>query len=298
MRRFFRRWGRAAGALVHEPLHVTLFDEGLAAKRRRDWADAASLNARALAAMGHVEPGEPAAWNLGIAATALGDWETARHAWRSFGLDVQPHGAAFPEGLGMAPVRLNPTGTDLHEAPLEVDGAVHPPEVVWAERLSPAHARVLSVPTPGSGHRWGDLVLVDGVPHGERFDGRRWVSVFDELALLVRSAHATWTTTVHAPAPDDVEDLVARAEAAGSAAEDWTGHVQLLCATCSAGRPGGDHNRNHKHGHDDHDHDHPAWSPQRSVGLAADSEQTARRLLDAWSDAGPDRSCSALQPAR
>lgn len=260
------------------------FDLALAAKRRRDWPAAIELNERALAAS--TEPAEdPAAWNLGIAATAVGDWARARRAWSAFGVNVPPGDGPLAMRLGHVPVRLNPGTTELGEEPLALDGVVHDPEVVWAQRLSPAHARVANVPTADSGHRWGDVVLHDGVPDGERFDGQRWVPVFDELALLERSPHATWTAEVTAPADADRAALVELVEDAGRAAEDWTTSVRPLCPECSRGRPG------------EHDHDDAAEpGPVRLFGLAGTHDELTD-VLTAWAAAGAGRSWDALVPA-
>lgn len=260
------------------------FDLGLAAKRRRDWPAVIEHNERALAAA-TAPTQDPAAWNLGIAATAVGDWSRARRAWETFGVTLPPGDGPLEMQLGAVPVRLNPGTTDLGEEPLAVDGVVHGPEVVWTARLSPAHARVANVPTPRSGHRWGDLVLHDGVPDGERFDGHRWVPVFNELALLERSPHATWTAEVTAPDDAGRAELVALVEGIGRAAEDWTTSVQSLCPGCSRGRPG------------EHDHDEaPDTGPVRTFGLAGSRDELTD-VLARWSAAGAGRSWDALEPA-
>lgn len=260
------------------------FDLALAAKRRRDWPAAVELNGRALD-LCTTTAEEPAAWNLGIAATALGDWARARQAWAAFGVPMPPGDGPIHARLGMVPVRLNPTGTELDEDALTIDGVAYHPEVVWAERLSPAHARVDNVPSADSGHRWGDVVLTDGVPHGERHDGRQWVPVFDELALLERSPHRTWAADVVAPDPLDAQALTRVAEAAGLAAQDWTATVRQLCAACSAGRPGADGHDHHDHGHGDDD----AWARQRRFGLAGGADAVVD-VLTTWAAGGVGRS--------
>lgn len=55
------------------------FEAGLFSKARRDWVECAARNDRALALFTDDDAQaydglSPAAWNLGIAATALGDW--------------------------------------------------------------------------------------------------------------------------------------------------------------------------------------------------------------------------------
>jgi hypothetical protein len=92
------------------------------------------------AALGGAE-GDPAWWNLGIAATALRRWDAARDAWRRFGIQVPDGTGELQMDLGPAPVRLDPDGRA---------------EVVWGRRVDPARIVVINVPTPESGHRWGD----------------------------------------------------------------------------------------------------------------------------------------------
>lgn len=269
--------GDAAGAerlarrLVerHPDDGATWFNLGLYAKARRDWPESARCNSRALTLARRTQD-EPAAWNLGIAATALGDWAEARRAWRAYGVDVPDGDGPVELPLGHVPVRLNP----------DDDGSGGPAaEVVWARRLSPAHVRVVSVPTPPSAHRFGDVLLVDGVPHGERFDGRRWVSVFDEIAVLERSTVPSWTAEVTAPSAACTTALRDAAAIVEVEAQDWTATVRRLCVACSTGRPGP--------GHDHEETDE--WSPDRTFGLSG-TRTAVRELLDAWARERPDRS--------
>jgi tetratricopeptide (TPR) repeat protein len=84
------------------------FNMALVYKRRRQWAQAMECNERA-AALGGAE-GDPAWWNLGIAATALRRWDAARNAWRRFGIQVPQGSGEVQMDLGPAPVRLDPDG--------------------------------------------------------------------------------------------------------------------------------------------------------------------------------------------
>jgi hypothetical protein len=251
------------------------FDLGLIAKLRHDWPAVRDANERALA-LGDGKPGDPAAWNLGIAATALGEWPTARRAWAAFGLELGSGEGPIRAPMGQIAIRLNPAPRRPGERRLLVDGAEHGTEVVWADRLSPAHALLTSVPLPESGHRYGDVVLHDGEPAGSRelADGTE-VSVFDELARLERAEHPTTAVTVTAPAAEDAEALLEAVAATGLQAEDWTGSVRELCAACGDGEV--------------HDHAPAAgWQPQRSVGIAGEPERIPG-VLDGWAAAGSGR---------
>jgi hypothetical protein len=269
------RWDEAAAELAgaveaarvvgaaREELAVWVFDLALTHKFRHDWRAAVSsgLQAAELAPAGQ---GEPAWWNLGIAATAVHDWATARRAWTKYGVDI-PSGEGPIEGdFGRTPVRIDTP-----------DGG----EVVWCRRIDPARAVIESVPIPGSGRRWGETVLHDGVPHGERVVGGRTYSVFDELEVWAASEVPVQAVELRVAGDADVEALSELAEASGLAAESWE-TVQMLCAACSEGRVDSDAS---------HEHAPSESAPGRcQVGIAA-TEADADRLLRRWIEAAPAR---------
>lgn len=232
------------------------FNIALMHKLAKRWEAAVAAGRRAA----DLQPDDyPTWWNLGIAATATGQWALARTAWGRCGLDV-PEGEGPPDmGLGAVPVRLHPDGE---------------PEVVWVDRLDPARGRIVNIPFPSSQHRWGDEVLHDGVPVGERLLNGRPVPVFDALERLQPSTVPTLEAHVHAATPDDSTALEALFDEAGAAAEDWSRSVATLCAGCSAGRVEA------HHGDDD------VWRPERHFGLAA-HEDRARVLLQRWRTEAP-----------
>jgi hypothetical protein len=286
-----------AGALLTraadlEPwLSESWYNLALLHKFRHDWAQARIAGLRAVALLDR-PVGAPDWWNLGIAATALQDWPLARRAWQAYGLRMPPATAArggeecarLP--LGSATVRLSPEG----EA-----------EVVWGRRLDPARVEVLSIPLPSSGRRWGEVVLHDGVPHGERDtagtgrDGAGAVyPVFDEIELWAPSPVPTWLVLLEADAPADRDALERLAAEAGYAAEDWSSSVRLLCRTCSESRMPTDDGTARRDPHDHGEPGHPGhlshlsdrgagshWTPERECGIAAPAT-LVRGLLDGW----------------
>jgi hypothetical protein len=242
-----------------EPRHAPAwFNLSLIHKQRRRWPRLLACCQRVLA----LDPSdEGARWNLGIAATALRDWPTARAAWRAYGLPM-PDGEGPPElSFGLTPIRLNPT-----------DGA----EVVWCQRVDPARAVVENVPFPDSGHRWHDVLLHDGEPRGERTLGGQAVPVFDELERWEPSDTPTLTVTLAAPDRESAEALVEAVRESGWAAEDWSGSVRLLCRACSLAHVDGEGPTA------------ATWQPHRHVGIAAPLA-VADRLLDAWARVDPAR---------
>src|ERR1700743_3320407 len=69
-----------------------LYNMGLIFKWRRQWIQCLDFNERPARRLRDSE-GEPAWWNLGIAATALHRWAVAREAWRRYGVPI-------PDGEG------------------------------------------------------------------------------------------------------------------------------------------------------------------------------------------------------
>jgi tetratricopeptide (TPR) repeat protein len=268
--------GRYAEAVPHYLEAVRLapswaepwFNLGIAYKHTGDFAGSLRASERALS-IDREAAGEGAIWNLGIAATALGDWTKARRAWRDFGLTVPDGDGPIEMMREQTPIRLNPKA----EA-----------EVVWSIRIDPARARLRSIPLPVSSHRYDDLVLHDGAPNGYRKFAGQDVPVFDELALLEPSRYETWRLEIVAPAEDDVDALGIRFAKLGIHLEDWTGSVRMICEKCSTGVP---------HAHDG-DEMVPAWREAREVALAL-RDGNPRPALDAWISEATGRSAPKLE---
>ena len=255
-------WATAAvafeQALAIEPDHpkspILWYDAALAYKFLRNWPKAFELGKQAAA---RAEPGssDPAFWNLGIAATIMREWEVARGAWQGYGIPVEPGEGPIEQGFGMACVRID---TDSGK------------EVVWAERLCPTRARVVSVPFDPS-RRFGEVVVHDGEPKGERVSGDMRASVFDELLLFESSSLETLSAQVRAGSAEDMDALRDAFHDSGYGAEVLKG--TLMCKPCSEGSvtltP--------------HEHE----TGPTTVMIAA-PEAAAVRILDGWRAMAPD----------
>jgi tetratricopeptide (TPR) repeat protein len=233
---------------------VPHYNLGLLYKKQRDWKQSLDNNRRATA----LNPADKAAWwNLGIAATALGRWDVAREAWRGFGIDIPEGDGPLDFPCGATPIRINPDGE---------------PEVVWAHRLDPARAVLVSIPFPESGHRWSDVVLNDGAPNGYRKYKGKEVPVFDELQLLERSPFGTYVAEVRMPdGRKYLEQLTELAVELGGSAEDWSTSVRIICKACSEGRP-----------HAEHDAKPAPTDGRHRIGIAARDRDHATTILHAW----------------
>lgn len=250
----------------------TWFHAGMLSKALGRWTESAVRNAKAVelftAKDAEAFDGEnPAAWNLGIAATALGDWVQARQAWHVYGIDVGDGTGPIDEDFGMGPVRINPDPAMPHQ----VVPTLGSTEVVWCWRRSPAHGVIASVPLPESGHRFRDVLLHDGQPRGSRTMNGRELAVLDELSRLEDSGLTTWQAYIVGATSDDLEALSDLVGQRGLGVDEWSG-IRMLCAECSLGSP-------------DTGHSHePVREDATRLGLAG-GEDELRQAIDEWLDA-------------
>lgn len=241
---------------------------GLAHKYLLDWPTSLQHNLRALELAD--EGKEAEYWNAAIAATGLGDWARVRALWHGCGIRVPEGQGAIAGDYGVAVVRLNPWSAG---------------ETVWMRRIDPVRARLLNVPLPESGHRFGDIVLHDGASTGSRWDGERQVHVFNELQRLEPSDFATHAVFVRCDRSEDLQPLRDATAPGIGYIEDWTDSVRHYCLRCSYDTP--------------HRHDAPTinddWSADRSLGMAAQSRRSVEKLLEDWQGDGNGRWVEAIE---
>jgi hypothetical protein len=224
------------------------YDAALAQKFLRNWSEAHRLGILAAANTPRGRQ-DPAFWNLGIAATIQRDWPTARDAWDGFGITLPPGDGPIEGNFGRACVRLTSTV-----------GA----EVVWVERICPTRARVVNVPFDVS-RRYGEIVVHDGEPKGDRVVGDRTYRVFDELVLFESSPVPTLAVTVTVANPADLNALSDLFSARNFGFEPL-GNGKVLCRCCSEGSV---------------EHGPTVLSGVQQCLVAAPLDR-AREVLDAW----------------
>jgi len=238
------------------------FDAALAYKFARNWPRAYEVGKQAVT---HVRRGteEPAYWNLGIAATMLRDWDTARDAWIGYGLAPFPGTGQIDADLGPACIRL-----DIGE-------------VVWAIRICPTRARLISVPFDPT-RRFGETVLHDGVPKGQRILESGTFPVFEEMAVFEPSDVGTLSVLVTGETPGDIRALQQAFASRRLGVEILRSRVDL-CACCSrAGIR----------------QEVKEFAGEQMLYLGA-PEDVARHLLHSWAEQRPEaRSWANLHLAR
>ena len=232
------------------------YNLGLLYKYQGRWPDSLAYNQRAA----ELAPDDQASWwNLGIAATALGNWAEARRAWAACGMEPPPGDGPPEYRFGKTPIRLDPDGDA---------------EVVWATRLDPARARILSVPLPISSRNYGDVVLHDGAPNGYRVVHDKQYPVFDALMVLEPSPFRKYVIELATADSSCIDALIDVAGELGGAVEDWGRSTNILCAECSRGIP---------HHHDDA----PGTPAHPHCGLAATNDTHAERIIREWLERKP-----------
>jgi len=174
-------------------------------------------------------------------------------------MKIEGEAGPIEDNFGTTPIRLNPDGDA---------------EVVWAQRICPVRARILSLPFPESGVAHGDVVLHDGAPVGSRLDSSgKEKSVFNMLEMFEPGNYSTYVVNAEADSRALVNELETLCEERRMVFEDWHASVNVLCRACSEGRP-----------HEKHDHEIRAkeWNPKRLFGIGAQWPGDVEAVLEAW----------------
>jgi tetratricopeptide (TPR) repeat protein len=240
----------------------TLYNLGLIYKYRGAWAKSFEFNRRAR----EIQPSDEATlWNLGIAATALRDWRTAREVWRTLKIVTEDGEGPINQDRGQTPVRVNAEGIENRAV-----------EVVWSDCLCPVRSRLINIPTGATGFRYGDIVLHDGAPVGYRLNSHgKERPVFNVLELFEPSRLGTYEAVIEVGSAEGLKELESACKSLGIEIEDWTANIRNLCKACSEGRP--------HEGHDQELKEPMAWSGSRRIGFAAVAADPLYALLNSWS---------------
>ncbi len=146
-------------------------------------------------------------WQLGLAAVPLKRMRTAQTVWAKFGYDRLRHD--------------KPLGLQLRHQ----DGY----EILWMQPLDAARARVVSIPHPGSGMRYRDLILYDRRGQkGYNVIGRRRVPIFQHVDRIKGSPYQTFSCLLHTSGEELIEQLEQLSYDAGLGFEVWSNATRAL----------------------------------------------------------------------
>jgi hypothetical protein len=247
--------------------------QGLICKYLRDWSRSLQHNLRSLALRTGADADEASQWNAAIAATALGDWPEARRQWAACGIEIPNGSGAIDANFGVASIRLNAWDSG---------------ETLFGKRIDPVRARLIGIPLPDSGYRYGDIVLHDGAATGQRRFHQSMVPVLNALQRLEISEFQTFAAFVTCPQRKDLDALVDARVPGIAHIEDWTESIVHLCLRCSYGAP-------HRHDDDTRVAGSAEWSQERNVGIAAQSRHSVMRLIDRWKAQGDGRRLETVE---
>lgn len=258
-----------ASLLDHDPKHESWhYMRGLVHKYLRDWPTSLRHNLTALELSN--EPDDATCWNAGIAATALGNWNEARRLWSLCGITLPGTEGPVDGDFGVVSIRLNAWGRG---------------ETLFARRIDIVRSRLLNVPLPESGYRFGDIVLHDGAKTGSRFDGETEVPVFNALERLTPSEFQTFTVFVECNSQTGLDALLNATAPGIGFSEDWTSGITYYCLRCSYNVP-------HRHKPADNRRE---WQTDRTLGIAAQSRRSVEKLLHDWASPGSGRRIVAIE---
>ena len=172
--------------------------------RREEWKPAFHYLSKAVALDAD---DRDAWWQLGLAAVPLKRLRTARTVWAKFGFD--------------RPELLQPLGLQLtHD-----DGF----EILWMQPLDAARARIVSIPHPGGGARYRDLVLYDRRgQRGYNVVRQRRVPIYQSVTRLRRSPFQTFSCLLHTGSEESVNKLEELCRAAGLGFEVWSNAIRAV----------------------------------------------------------------------
>ena len=241
---------------------------GLAQKYLRQWPE--SLRHNLMSQSLQDEFDEASAWNAGIAATAIRDWDVARDQWAKCGIALPGEDGPIETDFGVVSIRLNAWG----------DG-----ETLFATRIDPVRARLLNIPLPESGYCFDDIVLHDGAATGQRNLQGEIVPVFNALERWEPSLFQTFTAFVTCTDQYNLAPLLASRAPGVAHLEDWTESLAYICLKCSYGLP-------HRH---DHEQAQADWKASRYVGIAAQSRHSVEKILAEWQAGGEQRFVDAVE---
>lgn len=217
------------------------FDYALLHKWRGRFQAAMDCNLRAQARLGDTRA---LLFNLGIAATAVGDGNVAGLCWKKLGFPVslnEKSGHAFVPDLPEVEVRVISRGAGYGIEPTVPDQALAF-EVVWVVPLSPVHGVVSTPSFRDAPIDYGDVVLWDAAPASVDASGGAPRPRFPLLEILRRGDESRLRFVALEQQRGDVAALESSLPE-GCKVFVQREQVSHVCSLCAAG----DSMRKHEH---------------------------------------------------
>ncbi|MEL6941725.1 MAG: hypothetical protein AAFO82_03580 [Bacteroidota bacterium] len=140
--------------------------------------------------------------NLATAATALSKWKLAR-------ITLQKISAAVPAHTAQPiPIRIH---TRLRRS-----------EIVWALPLQQLCAKIISIPSPESGRRYGEILLYDWKSEERQIIGKKAHHVFLEIERLKKSFYRTFSVLLHTDQSSAIQKLAELCRDQELGFENWS----------------------------------------------------------------------------
>ena len=247
--KLYKKVIRLAPDWVQPYLHLSVLY-----KDRADWKTCLHYTQKSL----QFDPESTQAWTiLGLAYTAMKKWKGARQAWNQLGYGFRETDRSTDFDLGAIALCLNPRTQ---------------PEVVWARQLDPARAVVLSIPQPGTGHRYLDTILFDPSSEGTQIVGAKKRPAYNELQILRSSPFKTFSVELQEVTDAQIDTLARLCSDEGVGFDNWSAATHLYLPPAGREHP------------EFHLHPFPkeTGAHQVLVGMAAKSLRPLQRILKNW----------------
>ncbi len=168
-------------------------------KYRKEWKAALHYNKKAVA----IDASDQNSWwNVGIAATALKKPRLAKSVWHKFGLENGE--------LGLPPIKSVRIAFGKQF------------DIVWVRPVDPCRAVIESIPSPASGRRFRDMILLDGMVTGYNVSRQKKFPVYEELGIHKRSTYRTFSCWIRIQTTEDLQNLEKLCREADLGFENWS----------------------------------------------------------------------------
>lgn len=153
--------------------------------------------------------------NLATAATALSKWKVAKTALQKVAAKIPKHSS--------------------HPIPVRIHTYTRRSEIVWALPLRQLCAKIISIPSPESGRRYGEIVLYDWKSQEKQIIGNKAHRVFLEIERFKKSFYRTFSVLIHTDNKTSIHKLAELCHNQQLGFENWS-NLQNQLATRSENR--------------------------------------------------------------